>query len=382
MSIGLRAVPEKEKARVIPFGVVLCIMTFSFVLFAGVFYVTGSFAYRTLAVALGVSVCFFLLLIKGERNVAMGVVLVFMVLGPFALFNANWSDWRSLYTVFVLLAAYGTSWYVIQARKTVVFYEVPFYFLLFCTVALVVFFDFGPAEFNSFIGSGSRNVYSSVLIATACGYVLSRRIRNKPPSLLLFLLLFVVHIPLYGRSGIFFSFLMFLGVLLSRGKSRGKVILYVSFVFLACLGGFSCYQLLVDFLLGKTNFSFGLDSPRLVFIQDYISVIGASSLFIGFDFTTVPSIAAYDGNPHNAFLRLHGYYGVASIVLLLFVIVSILLLLLDREVLLFWVLFVYLGRAFFDIVYFINLVDFFVMPTIMYIFFRSILRLKGGPVIG
>jgi GT2 family glycosyltransferase len=59
---------------------------------------------------------------------------------------------------------------------------------------------------------------------------------------------------------------------------------------------------------------------RFRMINDYINEAKMSfnGLFFGYNLMSIPSIAYYNGNPHNSFIFAHANYGLVFIFLLLF----------------------------------------------------------------
>lgn len=327
----------------------------------------GEIGYRTGAVLVGVVVFVIMLSIsRGRSGLSFfGTVLLFFCFFVFSLFNYGWSEYRSIFTVFVFVSGLGVAWYALEFRKTWVLFELPFFMFLIVTIWLILVKGYGAAEFNKVLTGSSRNVYSGILLALASGYIFSREYAGKSISVMLFVLVFLISIPLYSRNGVFVSFVLLVCVLWRRSILAVSVMAVVGFVVLVF--GWEYFYGLVQ---TRTNLSAGLESDRYYIVQDYFSHLDLIGFFAGVDLTSVPMVEAFGGNPHSAFLRLHSFFGVSIFVFVFVVGISFVRLMLDRQYLLMVVLFLYLFRAAFDIFYLFNLMDFLVFPLIFYWFFR------------
>lgn len=325
----------------------------------------GSLAFRAIAVFSGLIV-FFLMVIRYRRGVS--VVALFLLISCFALVNTLWSDSRSIFLVLAMLAAFGISWAVFELKLTRCFYDGVFFLFLGITFFLVVFEGYGPKEFNVFMQGSSRNVYSALMLASALGYVLSSLFRGEKPSLLLLGMFVALSFPLYGRSAIAFSVLLVLIVIFCcyRRIFFSVSAIGIIFVFVSSAFGDTAFR---SFISG-TNFESGLESARFDILKQYVAQTTWWSLLVGGDYTEYSIIEAYGDNPHNAFLRLHGYWGAGLAVLILCFWVSLILALKDRNLVMVAILLIALARAFFDIVYLFNLFDYLFFPAIFYGFFR------------
>ena len=328
----------------------------------------GSLYLRLSSVFLGLFLFCFILYKAFDRNFFCYLIIV-LVLFVFSTFNIFWSEGRSFFVILSLIANVGLSWFVFYFNLTRFFYEYVFYFILFLTTFLFLFFDFGAQDFNIFLEGSSRNVYSAIFLASAVGYTISRKYRGLRPSLFLLAVFFLVNFPLYGRSGIFFSFLLFF-IVFSLDFPRTFLLFVVAIIL-----SFSAIGLLSDFdfiniVLESTNFSRGIESARFAMLEEYMSNLSGYSLLLGGDFTCLPLINEYGGNPHNAYLRLHAYWGVGLIAVFMLIFASLVYAVIDKQLLFASMSVLILARAFFDIVYFVNIIDFLFIPIIFYALFR------------
>ncbi|TNB79522.1 hypothetical protein FHJ31_23585 [Pseudomonas sp. Fig-3] len=338
-----------------------------YLIFSTLAFYYGEISYRTAAVVVGVAVFAIMLSVSRERRGLsfFGIVLLFFCLFVFSLFNYDWSEYRSVFTVFVFVSGLGVAWYAVEFRKTWVFFELPFFVFLVVTLWLILIEGYGAAEFNRVLSGSSRNVYSGILLALASGYIFSREYAGKSISVTLFFLVFLISIPLYSRNGIFVSFVLLLCVLWRRSILAVSVMAIVSVVVLA-FGWEYFYALLQS----RTNLAAGLESDRYYIAQDYFAHLDLTGFLAGVDLTSVPMVEAFGGNPHSAFLRLHSFFGVSIFFFVFIFVISLIRLMLDRQYLLMIVLLLYLFRAAFDIFYLFNLMDFLVFPLVFYWYFK------------
>lgn len=349
-----------------------------YIIFSALAFYYGEIGYRTGAVVAGVLVFAVMLSVsRGRSDVSFfSIALLFFGLFIFSLFNYGWSEYRSVFTVFVFVSGLGVAWYAVEFRKTWVFFELPFFLFLIVTLWLILVEGYGAAEFNRILTGSSRNVYSGILLALASGYIFSREYAGKPISVTLFFLVFFISIPLYSRNGIFVSFVLLLCVLWRRSVLAVCVMGVVSLVVLV-FG----WEYFYDLVQSRTNLAAGLESDRYYIAQDYFSHLDLTGFLGGVDLTSVPMVEAFGGNPHSAFLRLHSFFGVSIFLFVFIVGVSFFRLMLDRHYLLMVVLFLYLFRAVFDIFYLFNLMDFLVFPLAFYWYFKRFIPYSRREVI-
>ena len=357
--------------RVRSFFIIVAFLYLFFTALSGIY---GFVGYRFIAACLGCFIFLYMLFSANSTPVNrlgrlwVGGILVAVIalLFFFSLLSFQSSGGRSLFSVMVLIGALGVCWFSIASCSTVYVYEFPFYLLLGISLSLFLLLGYGPAEFNTVLTGYSRNGYSAILLAFASGYVFSRVYRQKKISVVLMLLVLVLSFPLYGRSGIAMAFVLFITVLFHRSA---KIALLIGFIGL--LGIIYGLDYVENFVLGATNFSSGIESPRSEMLAQYIERVDVWGLFFGVDLGSVPIVSEYKGNPHNAFILLHSYYGVAVLPLLCLFVVSAWMLFVDKQYVLLMVMFVFLIRAFFDIIYLFGLFDYLVFPLLFYSVFAK-----------
>lgn len=163
---------------------------------------------------------------------------------------------------------------------------------------------------------------------------------------------------LYGRSGIIFSLLLACGYLKNYLDPRyGRRVFFI----LVCgilASAFIGYHLSVIYdVVENSKFKEGLQSPRLIMLNEYYSSLNFNSIIMGVDITKLPTIASYNINPHNSYLNFHAMFGVVSIVAVVFILLTMFnLVFVNFGVFVF--LAVYIGRGFLDTIILPGVFDF------------------------
>jgi hypothetical protein len=320
---------------------------------------------RLLSIGLGVSV--YLSMMATSENVALKTVSVvlFGLSMPFALANSWSSEFKSLVVPFSFLSGLGSAWYTLEYRKSKAIFEYSFYCYLILTVFLIAVRGYGPADFDDFFSGIGRNGYSAILVATASGYLVSRGLRGLSASVILIGVALACSVFLYGRSSIgalavVFAFVAF------RRSPKISTIMIVAAIWLILIG----YAELQALSMLDTNFKAGLDSARWEMLEEYRLALNAKTLVFGVNLNTLPTVVEYDGNPHNAFLRLHSSVGIAAYCFAVVFAMSMASLIRQKQLLQLVVLMAILFRAFTDIILIFGTVDLFFIPLLFYPFFR------------
>jgi hypothetical protein len=292
-------------------------------------------------------------------------IILFAISVPFAIANAWVSDFKSLVVPFAFLSSLAGAWYALEYRKTRTLFEFAFWLYLAMTMYLIVIRGFGPDDFDDFFSGIGRNGYSAILVAAACGYIVSREVRHLPSSPVLMGAALVASIFLYGRSSIASLAAIFAVVALNRAPRISTIVIVAAICFV--LFDFAEIQSLNQL---DTNFKSGVESERWDMIDEYRRALDGHTFVSGVSLATLPTVVAYDGNPHNAFLRLHSYLGISALIFILIFIWSVVRLAGEKRLLLLTVLVAVLFRAFTDIILIFGTADLFFMPLLLYPFFE------------
>jgi len=329
------------------------------------FYISST-PLRLLSIGLGAAM--FLIMAVTSENIALktGGILLFAVSTPFALVNGWTTEFKSLIIPLSFLSGLGTAWYTFEYRKTKAIFEYCFYGYLGLTVYLIVVRGYGAAEFDEFFLGIGRNGYSAILVATACGYVVSRELRALPSSAVLIGVALACSVVLYGRSSITALAVLFAAVAFKRAPKLSTLIM-IALIGLAIYG----YELLNTLNQLDTNFKAGVDSERWDILAEYRQALNPQTIGLGVDLRTLPTVVENDGNPHNAFLRLHSTIGVSALLFVSIFLWSIVSLIRQSMWLLLAVLIIILFRAFTDIILVFGTVDVFFVPLLFYPFFQA-----------
>lgn len=348
-------------------ALLLCVGYVLLVFFA---YLFGSLFLRGAAVLVGVSVFAWLVV---SRRITVELALPLLLLASsvigIALLNSSQSEYRSLFLILVVISSAAIAWLAFEERLTFEVFELPFFVLLLFTFYLVVLGGYGAFEFNSLLAGSSRNVYSSILIACAFSYYLSRVYRGQPIPVWPFFLLLLLSFPVYSRSGILIAGALLFMVLVRKGASALVLFFMISLVLIGASG-----EYLTDVFLNYTNFDKGLETERYDIWSGYFYSLNLNSFFAGVPLDSVSIVDAYGGNPHNAFIRLHALWGVGVLLFLGILAYSFFRMVEDGRYDFAFMLLLVVARAFFDIVFFFNLADFFVFPLVFYFAFRGFFK--------
>jgi hypothetical protein len=318
-------------------------------------------------VSIGLGVTMYVIMIGTSENIALKTasILLFAISMPFALINGWTTEFKSLAVPFSFLSGLGTAWYTLEYRKSRMIFEYVFYGYLGLTLFLIVVRGYGPSEFNEFFLGIGRNGYSAILVATACGYIVSRELRALRPSILFMGGALACSLVLYGRSSITALAVLFAVVAFKRAPKLSTLGM-IAVIVLAAYG----YELLETLNQLDTNFRAGVDSERWDMLTEYRQALDAKTTGLGVDLRTLPTVVQNDGNPHNAFLRLHSSIGVSTVLFASLFLWSIASLIRQRMWLLTVALIVILFRAFTDIILIFGTVDLFFIPVLFYPFFQ------------
>lgn len=348
----------------VPTGLGLAIAEFALLLALASFYFSST-PLRLLSIGLGVTIYLTMVVTSENSALKTGSILLFAISMPFALIDGWNTEFKSLAVPFSFLSSLGIAWYTLEYRKSRIVFEYFFYGYLGLTVFLILVRGYGPAEFDDFFLGIGRNGYSAILVAAGCGYVVSREVRALPTSPLLMGVALACSVVLYGRSSITALTVLFAVVAFKRAP-RLSALAMVAVIGLIVYG----YELLETLNQLDTNFRAGVDSERWDMLTEYQQGLNAKTIGLGVDLRTLPTVVQNDGNPHNAFLRLHSSIGASTLLFASSFVWSIASLISQRMWLLLASLLVILFRAFTDIILIFGTVDLFFMPLLFYPFFQ------------
>lgn len=321
-----------------------------------------AFYFTNSSLALYLAIPFFILnsfFILQKIKVSVEYIFIFGVVFLGFLFSLTMNNWGFSIQMFsglvLLLWNFTLSVLILKynVRKIVL--------LIFVLFSTYVFFQgllnkFEPDFGNHILAESSRNYVSAILIIYYISYAALSCIEKEKISILVSVFLFVNCVVLFGRTGIVVSGLLLLYAIYNNYGVKVSVFLSVT------LGVLS--SVIYYYALEYTNFADGLDTPRTLMMQEYISNISESEIFFGRNFfQCCQTIVAFGPNPHNSFIALHSIYGLYGVFLSILVIIVVLC---SRYFsLLFFLMLIYF-RYFFDVLGLFYFLDFTIFIIFLY----------------
>jgi len=185
-----------------------------------------------------------------------------------------------------------------------------------------------------FLGTSTNGLPSYFIVLQAALSVSVFLDRNRLP-IMSPIATFIVAVLGLGRGSIIVALLIFLFSLfvnyfvIDRNKFGRHSRFALGFVVLSLVffvGGTLYIDGAFDELIEGSKFGAGvLDEHRGYMVNDYLGKIEFWSFLFGTDYTGTSIISSYGGNPHNSFIRLHSFYGVWGLLLVLLSMIFILM---------------------------------------------------------
>jgi len=226
-------------------------------------------------------------------------------------FDVKYDAFSALLYIF---SAYFLSRYLYVSQYDLLFYLLMYGSVIFLFAGAFVEYGYNQNYYDLLLYNRSRNVVSSwALCLGAINVVLIYVRTNKWYVWPLLISLFVSYV-CATRMSLLLSFLLILIVAYYRFgyKFIFFVIPLISYVV------FANYDLFFD-LYSYTKFaSSGLESERYFIWGKYIQNLDVFSSVFGLPLNAVDAIARFNVNPHNSFMKLHSYFGVAPFVFVFF----------------------------------------------------------------
>ncbi|MGV3344207.1 hypothetical protein ACGVWS_00155 [Enterobacteriaceae bacterium LUAb1] len=298
------------------------------------------------------------------------------------LINHTYPLWRLIFNSFFLFINLFFAYFSYKKKMNVVFITrlliigILFYFL-YCFImahvnseAVYIFMEHQLVGFSYNYISGLLILCSAMLFATE---KLSGDLNNKK-NICFTVIILIVCFVLYGRSGIIFSFIIFLISILNALRKKGYAkYLVINFFICILIFIFMNFHKDISTLVMESKFKEGISSPRSIMLTDYFNQIDIYTLFTGVDLNKIPLIVSFNYNPHNSFLNLHAMYGIFAIffIIIMFFFVCLIF---TKDFIVGFLLLVYLGRGMFDTIIFPSVTDF----IFFYILMRFFIHTKTG----
>lgn len=204
--------------------------------------------------------------------------------------------------------------------------EIVFWLVVFGIASGLALYWEAAEPLGELIPGSSTNGLPSYLIVLQVALSISVFLEKNRLPVLSALATLVVAIFGLGRGSIIVALLIllfsiFANIFVDREAAGRKFFgrLFVGFVVLIAVLGAAGYigdfGVLDDWIEGS-KFSAGvLDPYRGQMLNDYMGKLDTWSLLFGTDYSGTSINAAYGGNPHNSYIRLHSYYGIFGLLL-------------------------------------------------------------------
>ena len=226
----------------------------------------------------------------------------------FGFLSVNFEFDKLLLYILGFLSSFSYALYLVSLNNKVFLSK--FVYLLFASYVLyfVVRNGFSNIElFNEIFFGSSRNLVSGVLNLLLVNVMVSSYFDNKKLNLTYYILNIILCFILFGRTGIFISFFLFVLGLYFSGRNK----FLIGFISVVSTLIYSFQEKLFLFLDENTNFSQGLSSPREIIKDEYISSVQTSSdFFWGSNvYNCCSYLATLEYNLHNSFIFMHSRFG-------------------------------------------------------------------------
>ncbi|MCZ6134025.1 hypothetical protein [Campylobacter ureolyticus] len=220
--------------------------------------------------------------------------------------------------VFLLLADYITE-KDINLNVKISFWTLVILYVFFILSAFR--YGLSPDSVNSYLNHFSRNILAAMFLFHQILYSSFYFKKNAKLPIVTTIFTFIISIFCYGRSGIFYSFiLLFFSIAYNaKGKNTYKYILTFIF-FLSLIFLFLLKEQILLLIQNSTNFKYGLDSPRFSIIEEYFKSFSFYNFIFGLDLSELKTIQLYDNNTHNFLLQSHSQFGIFFIIFIIFII--------------------------------------------------------------
>lgn len=200
-------------------------------------------------------------------------------------------------------------------------------FVLFIVTAYAIHWD-EPEPLGAIFPWASTNGIPSYLIVVQIAYSIAFYLeRNRLPLASSSTTMIVAILGLGRGSMAIGAAILLFSFLVNFSQTKRKAHRYIALTF-GLLALISCSLLLgvwaeqlsggVVALIEGSKFASGIfDEHRGRMLADYLAKIDALSFFLGASYDGTSINQDYGGNPHNSFIRLHSFYGLAGLVFFL-----------------------------------------------------------------
>lgn len=305
--------------------------------------------------------------------------LISTVIVIFGIFSPQYNAFIDIYVYLFGVVTFFSA-YQLYLLKNIRFFILSFFWFM----TAVIFYTFykngitDPNVYNFIFDDSSRNYVSMIYIFILVMLHLVYNKEGKHLSLMYSLITFIGAIILFGRTGIIISTLILLYSLINSNISKFFKWL-ICFIIIVSL--FSSITILEAFLMEKTSFSQGIESPRSLMLEEYFATMTENLLTLLFGLELeycCPTIVGHKYNTHNSFIMGHVRFGVFH--LFLSIIIYIYVLSSKNFLLIFFISIIYF-RYWFDQIGLFSPVDIVLFYILVSSFFlkkkRLMIKLRG-----
>jgi len=246
------------------------------------------------------------------------LVLVGVIVLLFGVLINSFYNPSYLYGFMFLVKVIGSFFF---ARILIFFKaERPFLMVMYCLLILAIGLcvynnGINPESYNNIFFESSRNVVSGWLVLLSIGIVIVMKIERDVWYIWPLFISFAFSLLLVGRSSIIVSGIALICVGLIGGK-KFFLKTFLAVVVVACFIWYNDIIYIWEYTAFAEN---GFDTPRYNIWAGYIHDMNLFSFLFGHSMSGIAEIAVYNTNPHNSFVMMHSFFGMAP--LLLFIVV-------------------------------------------------------------
>ncbi len=276
------------------------------------------------------------------------------------------------------LVAFILAFFIINAKFEISILKYSYIVISIILIFLQINYLYNPlpSDESIFGGNGSSSNTISVILLNICALIYFIEIKqNKSVTLWIPLFCTLGSFVALNRSGIICSVLLIL-IVTSQIKRKGLFTFFLFFIVVGSffyLGELTFFFDVADLISNKTDSVNYSDNPRHEILLGYINQIDLYKIILGQDLNSIPTIAFWNGNPHNSFVLLFATCGMWAF-FYLYVLIRSLIYYLKKNLFLFGVMLILLLRSWSDTTYFGSIFDPFIFTYGLYPFFKKDIR--------
>lgn len=295
----------------------------------------------------------------------------------FAIMSGADNLYRSVYYLFLGATTFYVSYVLFLYPKFAL--KISWVLLLsyLSAMYLVVLLSPSPASITLnevFVGS-SRNLVGAIALFLQILYSASYyRVYQRLPLALIWLSFVLIFIS-FGRA----SILAGLMLLIIHSQYLFKIKYVVALFLTVCLLYLMFWsqelsEQLLDFITAYSNFSqgTGTENPRLDIMYEYASSTTYFTFLSGHPISDSLTAMSLGNNPHSSYIRAHSYYGVISVLFILFFLVVIVSRVNQATVIYLYLMIVYLFRIAFEPLGLFDIFDVLLFYLFFLIYFNQV----------